>query len=119
MGHGNDTLAEPTCLDKGRGNWHKRRFLILSIFSTHVFTSGRDSAGGVSWSCSTPSPRYIVGRGRTVSHWQERGAGRRKTGFCLDLGSRDRSPSLQSTNRRHLDRGASPRGTGSRVGRST
>ena len=45
-GHGNDTLAELTCLDKGRGNWHKRRFLILSIFSTHVFTSGRDSAGG-------------------------------------------------------------------------
>lgn len=45
-GHGSDTLAELTCLDKGRGNRKKRRFLILSILSTHVFTSGRDFAGG-------------------------------------------------------------------------
>jgi hypothetical protein len=29
-GHGNDTLAELAYLDKGKGNWNKRRFLILS-----------------------------------------------------------------------------------------
>ena len=40
-GHGKDTLGEPTYLDGARGNWNKRRFLIVSIFSTHVFTSGR------------------------------------------------------------------------------
>jgi hypothetical protein len=31
-GRGNGTLGEPTYLDRARGNYNKRRFLIVSIF---------------------------------------------------------------------------------------
>jgi hypothetical protein len=92
-GHRNNTLGKPTYLDKARGK--VRRFLILGIFSTRVFISGRYSIGGCLGALPTLPPRHIFGHGRIVSHQQERSAGRRGTGFCLDLGSRDRSPSPQ------------------------
>ena len=83
-GHKNDTLGKLAYLDKARGK--VRRFLILGIFPTHIFTSGRYSVGGCLGAFPTLPPWHIFGHGRIVSHRQERSAGRRGTGFCLDLG---------------------------------
>lgn len=114
-GHRNNTLGKPTYLDKARAK--VRRFLILGIFSTHVFTSGCYSVGGCLGAFPTLPPWHIFSHGRIVTHRQEHSAGRRGTGFCLDLGSRDRSPSPRS--RGVLGAQRSLLGKGSRVCRFT